>query len=354
MGGGPSRPPRREPPPQHGSTMNSLAAYLGKRLLQFVFVVVAGITLAFLITNLSPVDPVEASLSQMTSFGATDPRAVETMREALTELYGLEGSLAERYLDFWGRVLTGDFGPSLSAFPTPVTALIAAAAPWTVGLLGLSILITFVLGNLIGALAGYFRRSVALRMTGLAIMMINPIPHYFIGLILLIFLGYVFPVFPISGGAQTNLSPAFSWTFIQSVLVHGFLPALSLVLAGLGGWFVGMRSLVSNIVTDDHVLYAELAGVPGRKVFSQYVARNALLPQVTGLALQLGHIFGGTVIIEFLFNYPGLGRLMIQGIYRGDYSLVLGVTTISIIAVAFAVLLVDLLYPLVDPRVKLE
>ncbi len=106
-------------------------------------------------------------------------------------------------------------------------------------------------------------------------------------------------------------------------------------------------------MTDDHVLYAELAGVPGRKIFSQYVARNALLPQMTGLAMQLGQIFGGTVIVEFLFNYPGMGRLMIQGIYRGDYSLVLGVTTISIFAVAIAVLLIDVLYPLIDPRVKL-
>jgi peptide/nickel transport system permease protein len=234
-----------------------------------------------------------------------------------------------------------------------VIKLIAAAAPWTIGLLTFSILLTFVIGNLLGALAGYFRRSLTLKMTGIAIMTINPIPHYFIGLILLIVLGYVFPIFPISGGAQMNLEPGLNWAFISSVLVHGFLPALSLVLAGLGGWFIGMRSLVSNIVTDDHVLYAELAGVPGRKVFSQYVARNALLPQMTGLAMQLGQIFGGTVIVEFLFNYPGMGRLLIQGIYRGDYSLVLGVTTISIFAVATAVFLIDVLYPLIDPRVKL-
>jgi peptide/nickel transport system permease protein len=124
-------------------------------------------------------------------------------------------------------------------------------------------------------------------------------------------------------------------------------------LVGVGAWFISMRSLVSNIVTDDHVVYAELAAVRSRKVFSQYVARNALLPQLTGLALSFGNIFGGAVIIEFVFNYPGMGRLLIQGIYRGDYSLVLGVTTISIIAVAFAVLVIDLVYPLIDPRVRL-
>lgn len=333
--------------------MTGLPAYAAKRLLQFLFVVITGVSLAFLITNLSPVNPVEQSLSQMTNFGATDPRAIDQMREALTELYGLQGNLLDRYFGFWRRILTGDFGPSLSAFPTPVMTLIAAAAPWTIGLLLTSILITFVIGNLLGALAGYFRKSTALKVMGIAIMMVNPIPHYFIGLVLLIVLGYIFPVFPISGGAQMNLSPGFTLTYILSVLQHGFLPALSLVLAGVGGWFIGMRSLVSNIVTDDHVLYAELAGVPGRKIFSQYVARNALLPQMTGLAMQLGQIFGGTVIVEFLFNYPGMGRLLIQGIYRGDYSLVLGVTTISIFAVATAVLLIDILYPLIDPRVKL-
>lgn len=334
--------------------MNTLTAYILKRLGQFVFVIFTGVTLAFLITNLSPVDPVEQSLTQLTSFGASDPRAVQMMRDSLAELYGLQGNLFEQYINFWSRVIRADFGPSLSAFPTPVSTLILNAAPWTVGLLLLSILITFVLGNTIGALAGYFRKSRMLRVLGLGIMTINPVPHYFIGLILLIMLGYVFPLFPISGGAQMNIPTGFNWAFISSVLYHGFLPALSLVLAGLGGWFIGMRSLVSNIVTDDHVIYAELGGVPGRKIFSQYVARNAMLPQFTGLAMQIGQIFGGTVIVEFLFNYPGMGRLLIQGIYRGDYSLVLGVTTISIIAVAVSVLLIDLLYPLIDPRVKLE
>ena len=135
--------------------------------------------------------------------------------------------------------------------------------------------------------------------------------------------------------------------------MHGALPALTLVLVGMGGWFISMRSMVSNIITDDHVVYAELGGVPSRTVFSQYVARNAMLPQLTGLALSLGHIFSGAVIVEFLFAYPGMGRLLVAGIYAGDYSLVLGVTTIAIIGVAAAVFVIDIVYPLIDPRVKL-
>lgn len=333
--------------------MDGFYRYLLRRIGQFCLVVFLGITLAFLITTLSPVDPVEQSLSLMTSFGATDPRSVELMREALTELYGLEGSLFEQYINFWKRIVTGDFGPSLSAFPAPVMQLISAAIPWTIGLLVLSTLFTWVVGNLLGAMAGYFRTNIALKLAGVAVMALQPVPAYIVGLVLLILLGYVWPILPISGGAQMNLAPGFTWAYIQSVIVHGTLPALSLVLVGIGGWFIGMRSLVSNIVTEDHVVYAELGGVSSGKIFSQYVARNAMLPQLTGLALNLGHVFGGAVIIEFLFNYPGMGRLLIQGIYRGDYSLVLGVTTISIVAVAVAVFIIDLVYPLIDPRVRL-
>jgi peptide/nickel transport system permease protein len=150
-----------------------------------------------------------------------------------------------------------------------------------------------------------------------------------------------------------NLAPGFSWQFISSITMHAALPALTLVLVGMGGWFISMRSMVSNIITDDHVVYAELGGVPSRTVFSQYVARNAMLPQLTGLALSLGHIFSGAVIVEFLFAYPGMGRLLVAGIYAGDYSLVLGVTTIAIIGVAAAVFVIDIVYPLIDPRVKL-
>lgn len=333
--------------------MNGFWVYFARRLAQFAFVVIVGVSLAFLITHLSPVDPIEQTVSLMTSYGATDPASVEKMREALAALYGLNGSLFEQYLTFWGRVLTGDFGPSLSTFPTPVMTLIANAAPWTVGLLVFSTLFTWVVGNTLGALAGYFRSSRILKAIGVVVMSLHPVPHYIIGLILLISLGYLWPILPISGGAQINLQPGFTWAFISSVIVHATLPAMALALVGFGGWFIGMRSLVSNIVTDDHVVYAELGGVAPRTIFSQYVARNAMLPQVTGLALNLGQVFGGTVIIEFLFSYPGMGRLLIAGIYSGDYSLVLGVTTISIFAVATAVFLIDILYPLLDPRVKL-
>jgi peptide/nickel transport system permease protein len=333
--------------------MNAFLKYAAKRFGQFVFVIVTGITLAFIIAHLSPVDPVEQSLSLMTGFSGSDPRAIEILRQSLSELYGVKGNVFDHYVIFWRRVLTGDFGPSLSAFPTPVMTIIQRAMPWTFGLLMLSTIFAWIVGNALGALAGYFRNNQFLKVIGMGVMALQPLPTYIVGLALVIFLGYLWPILPISGGAQVNLPPALGWTYIRSLLVHGTLPALTLVLVGLGGWFISMRSLVSNIVTDDHVVYAELAGVRSRTIFSQYVARNAMLPQVTGLALNLGHVFSGAVIVEFIFGYPGMGQLLIAGIYAGDYSLVLGVTTIAIISVATAMFLIDVLYPLIDPRVKL-
>lgn len=334
--------------------MNGFLGYAARRFVQLVFVIVTGITLAFLIAHLSPVDPVEQSLSLMTGFSASDPRAIEMLRQSLSDLYGVQGSLFDQYLIFWRRVLTGDFGPSLSAFPTPVMTIILRTMPWTFGLLVLATVFAWIVGNTLGALAGYFRDSRFLKAIGVGVMALQPIPTYIIGLTLVICLGYLWPLFPISGGSQVNLAPAFDRTYIWSVVVHGTLPALTLVLVGLGGWFISMRSLVSHIVADDHVVYAELAGVQPKLIFSQYVARNAMLPQVTGLALNLGHVFSGAVVVEYIFGYPGMGRLLITAIYAGDYSLVLGVATIAIISVATVMFLIDILYPLIDPRVKLR
>ena len=217
----------------------------------------------------------------------------------------------------------------------------------------MSTLLTWVLGNLLGGLAGYYRRNKALRFAGILAMAFHPIPYYIVAFLLLIVFGYLWPVLPISGGYTMNMAQRLErWAFIVSLLRHGILPVASLALVGLGGWFMGMRSLVSNIVTEDYVAYAELAGVERSRILRSYVMRNALVPQVTGLAMSLGSIFNGAIITEQVFGYPGVGTLLISAVHAGDYSLVLGITTVSILAVSFAVLLIDLAYPLLDPRVK--
>jgi peptide/nickel transport system permease protein len=332
--------------------MADYGRHLLKRLGQFVLVVFIGINITFLVSHATPIDPVEQAVSAVTNFGATSPDAIEEMRRALRALYGLEGGFAQQYLGFWRRVLVGDFGPSLSAFPTPVSTLIGLALPWTVGLLLVSTVISWTLGNLLGGLAGYYPRSRLLRLVGVIAMGLHPIPYYIIAFVLLIIFGFVWPVLPISGGSGMNIRQAFTAEFVVSVLRHAILPALSLVLVGLGSWFIGMRALVSNVVTEDYVAYAELAGVPKRRILGRYVMRNALAPQLTGLALSLGGIFNGAIITEQVFGYPGIGSLLVEAVRKGDYSLVLGVTTVSIIAVATAVLIIDLLAPVIDPRVQ--
>jgi peptide/nickel transport system permease protein len=334
--------------------MRRYALYVAKRLVQFALVVFIGISLTFFITHLTPIDPVEQMVSSMTAFGATSPEAVLLMREALQELYGIEGSLIEQYFTYWSRILVLDFGPSLSAFPTPVSHLIVRALPWTIGLLFTCTMLAWLLGNALGGLAGYYRDNRALKLFGVLAMGFHPIPYYIIAFVLLILFGYLWPILPISGGSAQNLPQGFTPEYILSVLRHSILPAISIILVGVGGWFLGMRALVSNIVTEDYVIYAELGGVRRGRILPYYVIRNALVPQITGLAMSLGAIFNGAIIVEQVFSYPGLGRLLIGAVYSADYSLVLGVTAISIIAVSAAVFLIDILYPLFDPRVQLR
>jgi len=334
--------------------MNAYAIYALKRLIQFALVVFIGINLTYLITHATPIDPVEQTIAAATAFGSTSPEAIEMMRKSLRELYGVEGNPWLQYIVFWKSILVGDFGPSLSAFPTPVSTLIGRALPWTVGLLSVSTILAFVLGNLIGGLAGYYRNSRTLKVTGVLAMGVHPIPYYIVAFVLLIVFGYLWPVLPISGGYRMNTAWGWNADFVLSVLRHAILPVASLVLVGIGGWFMGMRSLVSNIVTEDYVTYAELAGVSRGKILGAYVMRNALVPQLTGLAMSLGSIFNGAIITEQVFGYPGIGTLLISAVHTGDYSLVIGIASVSIVAVSVAVLIIDLIYPLLDPRVKVS
>jgi len=332
--------------------MRFYAKYFAQRLLQFLLVVFIGINLTYVITHATPIDPVEQSIAAVTSFGNTSPEAINMMRQSLRELYGLTGGPYEQYIAFWRRIAVADFGPSLSAFPTPVSTLIARALPWTIGLLATATLLTWLLGNLLGGLAGYYQDKASLKFLAVIAMGLHPVPYYIVAFVLLVMFGYVWPLLPIAGGYGMNIEQGLNPTFVLSVLKHSILPALSLMLVGLGGWFLGMRSLVSNIVSEDYVVYAELAGVDQRRILGSYVMRNALLPQVTGLALSLGAIFNGAIITEQVFGYPGVGSLLVSAVYAGDYGLVLGVATISIIGVSTAVLIIDLVYPLLDPRVR--
>jgi peptide/nickel transport system permease protein len=334
--------------------MQSYAIFALKRLIQLLAVVVGGCSVAFFIAHLSPISPVDQIMAKVTGKSNFDPNAIIELRRTLTELFGLDVPLHEQFLHFLSRLPYFDFGPSLMAFPTPATSLVALALPWTVGLLTFAVLITWLLGNLGGALAAYYPNSGLLRTIGIAFIGIQPIPYYIIAFLLVIVFGFLWPVLPISGGFAMTVRPGMTWQFVGSIIHHAILPASALVVAGLGAWFLAMRSLASNIVTEDYVTFAELAAVPKARIVWSYVFRNALVPQLTALAMVLGSVFSGTIITEQVFSYPGLGTLLVNAVNGGDTSVVLAISCTSIVAVAGAIFIVDLLQPLLDPRVRAE
>lgn len=334
--------------------MNGYLLFALKRLVQLVAVIFAGCSVAFLIAHLSPISPVEQVIMQVTGRSAASPEAIEKLRATLTELFGLNVPLWQQYLNFLWHLTFLDFGPALIAFPTPAMDLVRLALPWTIGLLTASALITWVLGNVAGALAGYFQNSRILKAFGIIAIGIQPVPYYIVAFLLVIIFGFIWPVLPISGGFAMDVAQGWTWQFALSVIHYSILPASALVLVGIGTWFLGMRALVSNVITEDYVTYAELAGVKQGRIVGSYVFRNALVPQLTALAMALGGIFSGTVITEQVFTYPGLGSLLIRAVNGGDTAVVLAISCISIISVATAIFIIDLLHPLIDPRVRTE
>lgn len=327
--------------------------YLIPRLLQYFLVIFLGITIVFFIPRFAPTNPVQRTIAELRSRGTyLNPADVEQMVEDLTRLYGLEGSWFDQYIDFWKRLFSGDFGISFFQFPVPVIDLIKTALPWTVGLLFVTTVLSWVIGNIIGGMAGYFNNKLWSRILDGVVMFIRPMPYYIFALGLLILLSYVFRLFPIAGGATIGRTPSFTLSYILDVLRHAFLPALSLVILGAASWFQASKLIVQNVNAEDFVQYAQLGGIKERKIMFKYVIRNAMLPQVTNLALSLGQILSGTLITEIVFSYPGLGNLLFSAISTGDYNLIMGITALSIVAITTLVLIIDLIYPLFDPRIK--
>jgi peptide/nickel transport system permease protein len=330
--------------------MNLLKVFILPRIVQWFVVVFVGVTVTFLIPRLSPVNPISEALGRLTAFQSMSPEAVLAARESLLDLYGLDGSVLDQYINFWGRLLQGDLGPSFNAFPRSVNDIIGAGIVWTIGLLGTSILISWVLGLIFGSLAGYAPNRWWSQLMEKSLVMIYPIPYYILAFILLLALTYYWPIFPLVGGARGT--PSLTWEYISSVLYHSFLPALSLIVGALAFRFIISKALTTSEKSSDYVQYAELAALPRRKILFSYVIRNTMLPQVTDLGLSLGAIFEGALITEVVFGYPGVGSALYSGIISADYNLIMGVTLFSIVGIATASLLVDLSYPLFDPRVR--
>lgn len=326
--------------------------YVAKRVGVYLAVLYIGLTITFFLPRLLPTNPIDSYIGQIQSRanGQLTSEAIAQLRSSLEELYGLKGDLLSQYLSYLNRVVFHlDFGPSFTYYPTPVSSMILTALPWTLGLLLVSTIIAWILGNLVGVVAGYFHTRRAATVLEVVGILLYPIPYYILAVSVILLLAYVVPIFPLSPTFPVGpLTPA----MFGSILYNSALPALTLVLAGFGWNILSMKALAVATTEESYVTFARLKGTSNWTRIVHYVFRNAMLPQVTALALSLGTVFNGALLTEILFSYPGVGLLMRTAASSGDYDVLYGAITLSIVAVATAGLVIDLTYPLLDPRIR--
>ena len=329
--------------------MKGYRKYFGKKALWFVITFIVAVVLNFILPRLMPADPVAAIVGKMAE-GMTDASAVQRMYERYAEEFGTNKSMFQQFLIFVKNMFRGNFGTSFSQYPRGVSNIISSAIGWTIALQLPAIIVGWLLGNILGALAAYVRKGFDKVLMPVSLFMSN-IPAFGMAVILLVLFGVKWKIAPISGGYAFDMIPNFSWKFIKSVVSHYQLPFWSIVLVAIGGQAVGMRSMSIYELNTDYVKYARFLGIKDRKIVG-YVFRNAMLPQVTGLALSIGTMVGGALVAEIIFSYPGLGSTMYAAVTAADYPLISATTLIITVMVLVATFLLDLVYGFIDPRVK--
>ncbi|MDH6464106.1 MULTISPECIES: ABC transporter permease [unclassified Micromonospora] len=321
--------------------------FLLQRTAFYLFTAWAAITLNFFIPRLVPGDPVQSLISR--NQGRISADAIESLRV----LFGLDANenVWEQYLHYWGQLLHGDLGLSFTFFPAPVSTVIGDSLPWTIGLVGITTIISFLLGTALGVGAGWRRGS---WVDGLlpATTFLSSIPYFWLGLVAIALFAGPGSFFPSSGGYEPGLVPAFDQYFIPSAIQHSILPAATILVSSMSGWILSMRNMMVTVSSEDYITVAHAKGLSERRVALSYAARNALLPNVSGFALSLGFIVGGTLLVEIVFSYPGLGYQLFQAVGAKDYPLMQGIFLIITISVLVANLLADVAYLLLDPRTR--
>ena len=329
------------------------ASYLLNRLLTLFLTVFIAATLIWIIPRLSPVDPAEIMLGRMAA-GAGAVADSEAILAQLRANFGLDDPFFVQYLKYLWNTVTFNFGLSTATFPTPVSALIANALPWTLGLMILSLIVTFIIGNLLGALMVWEESPKLVKVAIPAAMVFTSIPPILSGLLLMWIFAANLRWFPLTGAYGLTVEPGWTWEFAISVLHHGFLPALSIVIVTFGFWALGMRGLMITVQGEDYVTLAKAKGLRPRYILYKYMIRNAILPQITAFALKVGLLIAGQVLVERIFAYNGMGKLLYDAILDQDFPVIQGVSFVIILMTALSVFIVDLIYPLIDPRIRHE
>ena len=329
--------------------MKAYRKYFLKKLGWFFITFVFAFVLNFTLPRLMPGDPVAAIVARMAQ-NVSDAAGVQAIYSQYAELFGTSKPIYEQFFIYIGNVLQGDFGFSFSQYPRTVADTIRSSILWTIGLQFPAIIVGWIIGNVLGALAAYLKGGFDKVLMPLSIFASN-FPAYGMAVIFMVIFGVTLEWFPTSGGYGFDLIPEFSWNFIRSVITHYQLPFWSIVVIAIGGQAIGMRSMAIYELNADYVKFARFMGIKDRKIIG-YVFRNAMLPQVTGLALSIGTMFGGALITEIVFSYPGLGYTLLNGVMGQDYPLISASTLLITMMVLIANFTIEILYGLIDPRIK--
>jgi peptide/nickel transport system permease protein len=321
-------------------------------LRKFAFYLVAlwaALTLNFFIPRMLPGDPIDILMAKLQQRGGSPDPATRRAYELLLGADTHE-SLVHQYVGYLGNMATGKLGISVSDFPTPVS-VIASALPWTMALVGLATVISVLVGTLLGVLAGW-RRGGWLDSLVPATTVLSAVPYFWLALLLVAVFGSALGWFPLLGGYDVALDPGWNGPFLTSALYYCVLPAATIVISSAGGWLLGTRNMMVSVAAEDYVLTARAKGLRNSRIMFWYAARNAVLPTVAGFAISLGFVVAGSIVTEQVFAYPGIGAKLLQAVQGNDYALMQGIFLIITVTVLGANLLVDLLYGLVDPRIR--
>jgi peptide/nickel transport system permease protein len=328
-------------------------SYFLKRLLQFFVVAFLAATINFFFPRMSGQDPVRQKLIQLATENVTvTAEDSKALIDTYNAKFGLDKPLWQQYVAYLGAMARLDFGVSISEYPSTVLSSLQRAIPWTIGLLLTATLISFAIGTFVGALLAWDKAPFFLRTIFPIFFTFSAVPFYLMGIVLLYIFAFKIPIFPLFGGFSSMKVPNFSLDFVLDIGYHAILPALALVLAQVGFWAMSMRSMMVTIQGEDYMLQAEAKGLKDDRIFYRYAMRNAILPQLTGLALSLGTIISGAILVEVVFSYPGMGSLLLKAVRGYDWFVIQGIVFLIILSVAFTMLIIDLAYPLLDPRIN--
>lgn len=327
--------------------------FIVRRLLIFFLTVWIAATVIWIIPRLAPGDPITAMVGRMIRAAGYVENS-DLIIEGWRERFGLNDPLPVQYVKYLGNLVTFDFGYSLAYFPTTVNDIIAQALPWTLGLLLVAVTITFLVGNTLGALLAWRKTPKLLKYLIPVSMIFTSIPSVLAALFLLYIFAFFLGWFPLTGAYSPGMKPEFSLKFILDVLHHGTLPVLSIVLVSFGYWALGMRGMMITVEGEDYMHLARAKGLNPVYVLYRYMVRNAILPQITAFAITIGTLVSGQVLVEYIFAYQGMGSVIFGAIRNQDYPVIQGASFIVIMMTALAVFIIDLAYPLIDPRISYE